>query len=219
MNPRKAFILVEGQTEEGFVKKILQPAMPGGLHLLPVIIATKRINSGGKFKGGVPHYRKVRAEVVRLLNDSSAMMVTTMLDYYALPETFPGRANPVGRTSPAKVDHGEQAWQADIGSPRFSAYLSLHEFVALLFSAPQKIAEGFARPELAAQLHAIRSGFPTPEDINDHPDTAPSVRLKKLYPRYSKPFFGSLIAGRIGIERMCAECAHFARWVAFLKSL
>ena len=81
MNVRKAFVLAEGQTEEGFVKKVLQPAMPIGLYLVPVIIATKRVNSGGKFKGGVPTYPKVRAEVLRLLNDSSAVTVTTMLDY------------------------------------------------------------------------------------------------------------------------------------------
>jgi hypothetical protein len=215
MNCRKAFVLAEGQTEEGFVKKVLQPAMPAGLNLQPVIIATKRVNSGGKFKGGVPSYAKVRAEVLRLLNDSSAVMVTTMLDYYALPESFPGRAAPTGATAHEKVLSVEAAWNADINQRRFAAYLSLHEFEALLFCAPQEIADGFARPELAPQLQSIRSGFRSPEEINDHPDTAPSARLETLYPRYSKPFFGSLI----GIERICAECAHFAEWVEFLKSL
>ncbi len=219
MNVRKAFVLVEGQTEEGFVKKVLQAAMPEGLFLTPVIIATKRVNSGGKFKGGVPKYHKVRTEVLRLLNDSSAATVTTMLDYYALPESFPGRAEPTGETAEEKVNHVEEAWDADIQNKRFSAYLSLHEFEALLFSAPGHIADGFARPDLAAQLHSIRNSFRSPEEINDHPDTAPSARLEKLYPRYSKPFFGSLIAGRIGIDRMCAECAHFSEWVTFLKTL
>ena len=219
MNVRKAFVLVEGQTEEGFVKKVLQPAMPAGLYLAPVIIATKRVNSGGKFKGGVPKYPKVRTEVLRLLNDSSAVSVTTMLDYYALPESFPGRATPAGKTADEKVRSVEVAWSADIDQKRFKAYLSLHEFEALLFSAPDQITEGFARPELAHQLHSIRNSFRSPEEINDHPETAPSARLKKLYPRYSKPFFGSLIAGRIGIERMCTECAHFAEWVKWLKEL
>jgi hypothetical protein len=90
LNWRKAFILVEGQTEERFVNTVLLLEMPEGLYLQPVIVATKRVNSGGKFKGGVPTYDKVRGEVVRLLTDSSAMMVTTMLDYYGLPSTFPG---------------------------------------------------------------------------------------------------------------------------------
>lgn len=219
MSVRKAFVLVEGQTEEGFVKKVLQPVMPVGLYLQPVIIATKRVNSGGKFKGGVPKYPKVRAEVLRLLNDSSAVTVTTMLDYYALPPTFPGRETPAGQTADEKVRHVQRAWEADIGNRRFAAYLSLHEFEALLFSAPQEIADGFAKPELAQELQNIRNSFRSPEEINDHPSTAPSARLSKLYPRYSKPFFGSLIAGRIGIDRICDECAHFAEWVRFLRAL
>lgn len=216
---RKAFILVEGQTEESFVKNVLAVAMPAGLFLQPVIVATKRVNSGGKFKGGVPSYPKVRGEVVRLLGDSSAVMVTTMLDYYALPASFPGRTRATGSNAEQKVRSVESAWESDIGSPRFRAYLSLHEFEALLFSQPSAIAEGFARPELEPQLTAIRAAFTTPEDINDHPNTAPSARLETLYPRYSKPFFGTLIARRIGIDAMLIECPHFAAWVGFLKSV
>lgn len=213
------FILGEGQTEESFVKNVLSAVMPADLFLQPVLVATKRVNSGGKFKGGVPSYTKVKGEVVRLLGDSSAVMVTTMLDYYALPVSFPGRASPVGFSAEQKVRHVEAAWNTDIGSPRFHAYLSLHEFEALLFSQPVAIAEGFARPELAPQLAGIRASFATPEEINDDPDTAPSARLETLYPRYSKPFFGTLIARRIGIDAMAAECPHFANWVEFLKTL
>jgi hypothetical protein len=219
MSWRKVFVLVEGQTEERFVKDVLQPRMPGDLHLQPVIVATKRVFAGGKFKGGVPGYPKVRAEVMRLLQDTSAIAVTTMLDYYGLPRTFPGRSNPVGATPSARVLHVQGAWDADIHDARFFSYLSLHEFEALLFCDPDEIATGFARPVLAPQLHAIRNGFATPEEINDHPQTAPSARLSELYPRYSKPFFGALIAGRIGIDRMCGECAHFAQWVNALRAL
>jgi hypothetical protein len=219
MNWRKVFVLVEGQTEEGFVKKVLQPAMPEGLELKPVIIATKRVNSGGKFKGGMPGYPKVRGEVIRLLRDSSAIMVTTMVDYYALPASFPGRRAPAGGTAEERVQYVQDQWNADIGSRRFSAYLSLHEFEALLFSAPDVIADTFAIPGLGNQLRRIRESFASPEEINDHPETAPSARLVDLYPRYSKPFFGSVIAGRIGIERMCSECSHFAEWVQWLNSL
>ena len=42
MNWRKVYVLVEGQTEEGFVKNILRQEMPEGLYLQPVIVATKR---------------------------------------------------------------------------------------------------------------------------------------------------------------------------------
>ena len=71
------YVLVEGQTEESFVKNILRQKVPEGLYLQPVIVATKRVNTGGKFKGGVPSYPKVRDELMRLLRDSSAKMVTS----------------------------------------------------------------------------------------------------------------------------------------------
>lgn len=219
MNWRKVYVLVEGQTEEGFVKNILRQEMPEGLYLEPVIVATKRVNTGGKFKGGVPSYPKVREEVMRLLRDSGAKMVTTMLDFYGLPTTFPGRANPQGSNAQARVRFVEESWDSDISNMRFKAYLSLHEFEALLFCRPEEIADTFTKPTLLSALRQIRNNFPTPEEINDDPATAPSARLQNLYPRYSKPFFGSLIASRIGVNLMLQNCKHFATWVSFLRSL
>lgn len=134
MSFRKVLILVEGQTEESFVKNLLSNFMPEGLFLQPVVVATKRVKSGGKFKGGVPSYAKVKGDVLRLLGDSSAVMVTSMLDYDALPTSFPGRATPSGATAEERVCFVENAWSTDTGHPRFRAYLSLHEFEALLFS-------------------------------------------------------------------------------------
>jgi hypothetical protein len=219
VNWRKVYVLVEGQTEEGFVKNILRQEMPEGLYLQPVIVATKRVNTGGKFKGGVPSYPKVREEVMRLLRDSGAKMVTTMLDFYALPTTFPGRADPQGSNAQARVLFVEENWDSDISNPRFKAYLSLHEFEALLFCRPEEIAESFTKPTILSALRQIRNNFPTREEINDDPATAPSARLQNLFPRYSKPFFGSLIASRIGVNLMLQNCKHFATWVSFLRSL
>ena len=220
MTVRKILVLAEGPTEERFIKEVLNGFFqPKGLFLQPVIVATKRVNAGGKFKGGVPSYEKVRKEVIRLLADSSAILVTTMLDFYGLPETFPGRASPQGHTSIEKVRFVERAWSEEIGQSRFSPYLSLHEFEALLFVSPKEIAQGFSRPELLQDLQRIRDGFSTPEDINDNPETAPSVRLQKLFARYSKPFFGALISQRIGLVSIRAECEHFDQWMQTLETL
>jgi hypothetical protein len=220
MNYRKAHILVEGQTEERFVKEILASAMPKGLFLNPVVIANKRVASGGKFKGGVPSYPKVRAEILRLLSDTSAVKVTTMLDFYALPETFPKYHDiPKSAAGLEKVVLLENALNADIDNPRFRAYLSLHEFEALLFSQPEAIADRLGQPELTKQLLDIRSAFSSPEEIDGGSATAPSSRLQALYPRYNKPLFGTLISQRIGIQTMLKSCPHFAQWVAFLQTL
>ena len=217
---RKLLVLAEGPTEERFVKEALNPHFqPRQIYLQPVIVATKRVNAGGKFKGGVPSYEKVRKEVLRLLGDSSAIIVTTMLDFYGLPESFPGRANPQGGTPLERACYVERAWSADVDNARFRPYLSLHEFEALLFVNPKEITQGFSRPELLPQVERIRQAFATPEDINDHPDTAPSARLRKLFPRYSKPFFGTLISRRIGLADMRTECKHFGEWLTALEAL
>src|SRR5262245_7343839 len=84
-------ILVEGQTEETFVRDVLGPALwERGVSLRETVVATKRVKAGGKFKGGVTSYRQVATEVRLLLGDSSAHLVTTMLDFYRLPRDFPG---------------------------------------------------------------------------------------------------------------------------------
>lgn len=215
----KVLILVEGQTEEAFVKNLLAVHLRGwGVAAIPVIVATKRLLTGDKQRGGYVPYVRLRAELLRLLNDSSAVCVTTMLDYYGLAPEFPGRANPVGRTSVERVASVEQAWADDISHLRFLPYLSLHEFEAMLFTEPGVIASSFGQSGLQSQLQGIRASFPTPEDINDHEETAPSRRLGNLFPGYNKPFYGELIAERIGIERIRGECTHFAAWLSRLEA-
>jgi hypothetical protein len=216
----KVLILVEGQTEETFVKRILHPHLSSiDVFVVPTILSTKRIKSGPSFKGGVPSYTTAKKEIQRLLGDSSATLVTTMIDYYGLPNSFPARASVQGNTPLQRVKYVEEALATDINHNRFVPYYSLHEFEALLFVSPAAIAQTFSLPGLETKLVAIRSAFSSPEDINDDPVTAPSARLQSLYPRYSKPFFGAIIAGRIGLQEMRNECVHFDEWLSRLESL
>jgi hypothetical protein len=66
---------------------------------------------------------------------------------------------------------------------------------------------------LAAALRSAGS----PEEINDGPETHPAARLQKLLPTYQKTLHGPMIAGRIGLEALCASCPHFAGWVRRLE--
>lgn len=216
----KVLILVEGQTEEAFVKTLLSPHLQErGVVIIPIIVTTKRLLTGNKHRGGYVPYSRIRGEISRLLNDSSAACITTMLDYYGLAPDFPGAASHSGKTGLNKATAVEQAWATDVQNPRFDPYLALHEFEALLFTDPKEIAISLGRPELQSALDRIRASFSTPEEINDHEDTAPSKRLLKLFPSYNKPFYGELIAQRIGLERIRTECLHFAAWLARLESL
>ncbi len=49
--------------------------------------------------------------------------------------------------------------------------------------------------------------------------TAPSRRLQRAFPRYDKRIHGPLIANRIGLDRMRAECPRFGSWLQKIEAL
>ncbi len=219
----RVLIHVEGQTEERFVRNILGPHLESfGVYAIPTIVTTKVAKSGPNFKGGFSQgcYERVKRELKILLRDSSAIAVTTMFDYYGLPEDFPGRDDPQGEDCFERVRYVEEQFGDDIRHEKFIPYCQLHEFEALLFSEPAKIAGAFPDgPDYTSSLTQIGDGFESPEEIDDDPQTCPSARLEGLYSRYRKPFHGSLIAGRIGIVAMREKCPHFRGWLETLEAL
>ena len=168
---RKVFVYVEGQTEETFVRDILAPYLSQkDLILWPVLAKTKRTSSGATFKGGITSYGRIRRDIIELLRDSSAIRVTTMIDYYALPDDFPGKNRLSGGTPAQRVAFLEDSFRQDIDHPRFLPFLVLHEFEALLFADPRQVIEVFRDVNLngASQLAQEVQGL-QPEEINDGP--------------------------------------------------
>lgn len=216
----KVLMLVEGQTEETFVNDVLGPHLRArGIYLTPILLTSRIVRNGPNFRGGIQSYRKVRREIQNLLGDTSAAGVTTMFDLYALPSDFPGYdTRPTGDCY-ASVAHLERACQQDIAHPRFQPYLQLHEFEALIFTAPEKISAWFANGEKLVALRTILAAVDSPEEIDEGDATAPSKRLVKIYPAYQKVLHGSLIALDIGLARMRSACPHFDQWVRWLESL
>lgn len=215
----RVLVLVEGQTEETFVKEVLAPHLsPRGIYLQYTILKTRREVDRPDFRGGVISYRQIRGDVIRLLNDTGAAAVTTMLDYYGLPRDFPGHSTVPAGDCYAQVAHLESEFAADIRSQRFIPFLTLHEFEALIFADPDAIADEF--PGVRTELHVIRDVFGSPEEINDNPNTAPSKRLQDLLGNaYQKTLHGPLISITIGIETIRRECRHFNGWVEKLALL
>jgi hypothetical protein len=68
------------------------------------------------------------------------------------------------------------------------------------------------------QFAAIRASVQTPEEINERPQFAPSKRIETLFPSYKKNLHGPATAGRIGLNRIRAECPHFASWLSKLEA-
>ena len=72
-----------------------------------------------------------------------------------------------------RVECLEAEFERDIAHRRFIPYIQAHEFEALLFAEPRQFAAAF--PGAISQIDnlvSIRSGFPSPEHIDDGFDSA-----------------------------------------------
>jgi hypothetical protein len=217
---KRVLILVEGQTEERFVKDVLGPEFwEKELFFQATILVTKRVKAGPNFKGGVTSFARFQNDTQRLLNSAGGALVTTMLDYYALPLTFPGmKTRPKGPPL-RRVIHVERAIAWHFGSPQnFMPFLALHEFEAWLFSSPDELPRVMTESRKQPQFAAICNSVATPEEINERPQFAPSKRIEALFPAYKKTLHGPTTAARIGLDRIRAQCPHFDGWIGRLEA-
>lgn len=219
---KRGLVLVEGQTEEQFVNACLAPyLLAKGLILeRPTIVTTRRVAGGPNFKGGISGYGQVQRDLQRLLHDGHASVITTVLDYYALPKDFPGMRDRHAGSPRNRVEHVEAAWAAAVGDRRFVPHLALHEFETWVYADPSRL-DPFMFDDDTAVIEAIATiaaGYPTPEDIDDGPMTAPSKRLRDAFAAYQKPLHGPLAVSAIGIDRIRAACPHFHQWLGRLEA-
>lgn len=211
-------VLVEGQTEEAFIKSVFDPYLLSfDISITPVILATKRIKSGLKFKGGVSSYQKIRKDIMHLIGNTSAKVITTMFDYYGLPEDFPGKDTIPSGVCFDKVEYLEDTFASDINDRRFIPFLMLHEFETFAFVSPNIVNNVFPDLNIEQSLTRIKSGYTCPEEINDGPETHPSKRIERLAAEYRKNLHGPIITKRIGMDPILQECPHFNRWVERIK--
>jgi hypothetical protein len=217
---KRVLILVEGQTEETFVRDVLTShLMTRNIYPISTLVATKVVKVGANFKGGLNSYGRAKKQILNLLGDTSAIAVTPMFDLYGLPTDFPGyQTRPLGDCY-AKTTHLENALSQDIGNHRFRPYLQIHEFEAFLFVSPKETAARLPGSNLLDDLVKIKAAFNSSEEINDNPNTAPSKRLIDLFPQYQKTLHGPLIAKYIGLEPIRQECPHFNQWLTWLEEL
>ena len=213
----RVYLLVEGQTEEAFVRELLLPPFARiGVYLHPILLLT----SAGH-RGGMISYAKTRPQIVRLCRQDAGAHVSTMFDLYALPRDFPGRdapEYPVAGTGAAKAAFLEARLAADVALGNFVPNLMVHEFEALLFAQPARFAPWVDDDGVVALLHEVRRDA-EPEDINESPQTAPSKRILAAMPSYQKTVHGPLIAIDIGLDAMRAQCPRFDGWLRKLEAL
>ena len=208
---RRIIIVVEGDTEEEFVKSSIQPYFQGfGIHDVRGI----KIQTSPGHKGGIGSYGKFKRNVENYLKQEKDIVVSSLLDFFRLPNSFP-KYDDALKISYAKerVSFLENAMGEDINHHRFVPYLQLHEFEALLFTDLRGFEYCNFSTHHQQAIQAVMEKFQTPEDINNHPDTAPSKRLMKIIPGYNKVLFGNIIIQENGFHSLLEKCPRFSAWI------
>lgn len=218
---KELYIFCEGQTEQGFCKRVLQPYFfpdhDGLIH--PVLIAHSR-RKGRISRGGVNKYQIIKDDMLRSFSEHQRPQVlfTSFIDVYALPHDFPGYAqNTRNPDNPRPfVEALEVAFQNDIPDTRFIAYLQLHEFETFFFADPDALRIAYDQIDSAVtELKDVAEKAGDIETINDSPTTAPSKRVIQVIPGYEhdKPIVGPDVAEYIGMPKLIRACPHFGDWV------
>jgi hypothetical protein len=227
MNNIEIYIIVEGQTEQTFVRDVLAPQMATqGIYLYPALI--------GKLghKGGNIRFDRVKQDIGHFLKQRHDTYISTMFDYFRIDSMWPGKKevdqkiqNGATLTAFDKAELLETSTYQNIVKTfskyhpenRFIPYIEMHEFEALLFSDVNILAEKSKIEVL--HLQKIIEEYKNPEEINDDPVKSPAKRLKTLNHTYQKVVMGKVIAKAIGIPSIRKKCAHFNDWLTKLEEL
>lgn len=227
MNSIEIFIVVEGQTEQTFIREILAPEMSyKGIYLHPVLIGKPG------HKGGNIRFDRLKRDIGTFLKQRSDTYISMMVDYFRIAPEWPGHKKLKQQLETgAKLTAAQKAKSLEDETHskmieafsaaynvqnRFIPYIEMHEFEALLFSNVEVLSketgiESRRIQEILAQYNN------NPEEINDAPETAPSKRLLELKPEYRKVAMGHAIAKAIGIPTIREQCSNFNRWLVNLE--
>ncbi|MBF0554559.1 MAG: DUF4276 family protein [Nitrospirae bacterium] len=208
-------IIVEGDTEKGFVKRTLAP-----------YLGDFGVYAKARSVGGFGRYMAIKRDVMSWLKEDkgSDCRFTTMFDLYPIRKDIPGLKNAMKEKDKYKrVDVLEKAIAQDLNDPRFIPYIQLHEFEAIILADPNSLSCQFDGYEKAIQnlIDMVEKEGGNPELINDKYDTCPSRRIISEISEYKddKALYGVTVADKIGIQAMRDKCKHFNDWLRKLEGL
>lgn len=212
---KRLYIVVEGQSEQEFVKSTLSPYLNGKgiFSVSPILIKTSKHGRGGHVNA--THLINTINGLLKETQDTQ-IIVTTFIDLFRIPTNMPGYDNAqLLSNSIAQVEYLEGCLAEAIGDRRFYPYIQRHEFEALVFSSNIGFEKYFSEDQ-ASRTEVIVNSFNNPEDINSSPETSPSKRILAIVPDYDKVLLGNLLALEIGINVILSRCPRFAMWVSEL---
>jgi Domain of unknown function (DUF4276) len=223
----RLFFYVEGQTEQGYVTKVLTPYLAQfGVYVAGAILTASGRRHGKTFRGGGHSYAKMRRDLTARLKEHSQPDVrfTTMFDLYALHHDWPGydEAETHRQQPHERARKLEAALAADLGDERLIPHIQLHEFETILLCDPEVFKLTYENADTPVKHLAemvARDG--PPEAINDGEATAPSKRIDGLFPGYAaaKTSIGVDLASCVELVKVRGLCPHFDEWVGRLEGL
>jgi hypothetical protein len=222
---KKLFIVVEGETEERFLRKVLySDFIQKGIHIEAQQWLTNRKLGIG---GGGSNFDLIENHLRRLISRyqyDENVFISVMVDLYA----FPIGGNTVydeevinQQSGKNKVLLLQDKMNNRMHYQNFIPYVQLHEYEALLLSKPDALLTFYTdKAQEVEGLKAEINGM-HPEEINETPQGAPSKRIIKYLPHYKKQktTAGVTTAEKIGLPFLRQACPHFNDWVTKLESI
>lgn len=212
-------ILVEGETEQEFVNRILIPYLVlRGLNteIRPIMI---EISGGGHGYNNIQHLKNTIRPV---LNRTDQPIVTTLIDHYGInsDRKLPGYSTITTANTEERIQQMEAIINVEIQKIKpyrfFIPYIQRHEFETLLFSNPE-VGFELEHDKIKEDVVKLSSGFDSIEDINCTPEGAPSKRIGRIYEshkkKYSKVSDAVDIIELTSIESVLEKCPRFKNWV------
>lgn len=213
--------LVEGETEQEFVNRILAPYLieVKGLNtdIRPIMIEK---SGGGHGYSNIEHLKNT---ILPFLHSDSEPVITTMIDHYGInsERKMPGYNSIISSNVEERISAMEAILHEEIMKLKpyrfFIPYIQQHELETLLFANPK---EGFALEDerIMNDVIALRNEHDSIEDINHTPEGAPSKRLTKIYEQHKQRYSKVIEAVDIielggGIAPILEGCPRFVRWI------
>ncbi len=222
-NYTHVMVIVEGKTEEIFIKNLVQPYFARK----NIFIQATQISKPGQ-KGGDVKFERAKRDLETHLKQRSDTYVTLFVDYYGIKSDWPG-IDSVREGAPPKeiAETINDATKEKVVSlfgdqradKRFIPFIAVYEFEALLFSDSELLASGLGIQ--ASQVDAVLTECGEPEAINNSFETAPSKRLDSWAKngKFPKIRTGISIAQAIGIPKMREKCPLFNEWLIEFETI
>ena len=213
---KRLYIIVEGQTEQEFVKTLIAPYLQKHeiFEVTPILIRTSKTG-----RGGFVNYQHLKKDAERLLkSEKKDFIVSMFVDFFRCPEVPHKEKWSVKSSHIGQVEEMERCIKDDIKDVRFIPYIQLHEFEALLFASNEGFNSFFDEIQKEKAQQLINS-YDNPEDINTTPEGAPSKRILAIKEDYDKVLEGNLIALEIGFSKIIEKCTRFRAWIEKLIEL